>query len=95
MWSNSRHEVARVQRNGVLFVLKNEQNMEKYIRTQIEFSQLKDKARSRNNVKVFSRSSSPPCRAFPTSSGFLGHKGLGIILPSSLFPYPHHMSFCY
>ena len=35
--------------------------MEGYIRTQAGFSQLKDKARSRNKVKVFSRSS--PCTA--------------------------------
>ena len=67
--------------------------MEGYIRTQAGFSQLKDKARSRNKVKVFSRSS-PPYKAFPTCSGLLGHKGPRIILPSSLYPCPHHMHFC-
>ena len=65
--------------------------MERHIRTQAGFSQLKDKARSRNIVKVFSRS--PACKAFPTRSGLLGHKGSRIILPSSLYPCPHHTLF--
>lgn len=62
MWSNSRHGVASVLWNGVFFVPKNEQDKEKYTGTQVSFPHLKHRARSRNNVEVFSTSPPPACR---------------------------------
>lgn len=104
MWSNSRHKFASVLWNGLFFVPKNEQDMEKYMRTLIQFSQLKGKAYLEIMWRCFQDHvhvpAGPgawmllsPSKAFPTSSGLFGLKGPRTILPSSLSP--HHVSFCY